>query len=128
VSSAIVSAAAAGFAERSTANAIEGKMTWNRDFQRWRRYHRMVRELNDYSNHELSELGITRADIGRIALDANLQVAVRIGRGAGPLATKAEARLRNRAGLLCLPPFADTKKAARRRPFVDSPAEVSPSS
>ena len=39
-------------------------------FQRWRRHRRMVRELNDYSNHELSELGIARADIGRIALDA----------------------------------------------------------
>jgi uncharacterized protein YjiS (DUF1127 family) len=39
-------------------------------FQRWRRYRRIVRELQDYSNHELSELGIARVDIGRLARDA----------------------------------------------------------
>jgi uncharacterized protein YjiS (DUF1127 family) len=36
-------------------------------FRRWRRYQQIVRELECYSNGELTELGIAAADIGRIA-------------------------------------------------------------
>lgn len=39
-------------------------------FSRWRRYRQMVRELRDFSNHELSELGFARQDIERIAYKA----------------------------------------------------------
>ena len=35
-----------------------------------RRYKAMRRELRDYSHHELTELGIARADIDRVAYDA----------------------------------------------------------
>ena len=45
---------------------------------RWRRYRTMVRELSAYPLHELSELGIARADIGRIAWDET------VGRSAPP--------------------------------------------
>ena len=38
--------------------------------RRWRRYRTFIREMGDYSHHELTELGIARADIGRIAWDA----------------------------------------------------------
>jgi uncharacterized protein YjiS (DUF1127 family) len=37
---------------------------------RWRRYRTLIREMGDYSHHELTELGIARADIGRIAWNA----------------------------------------------------------
>jgi uncharacterized protein YjiS (DUF1127 family) len=30
----------------------------------------LVREMSEFSRHELTELGITRADIGRVAWDA----------------------------------------------------------
>jgi uncharacterized protein YjiS (DUF1127 family) len=36
-------------------------------FRRWRRYQQIVRELECYSNGELTELGIAAADISRIA-------------------------------------------------------------
>lgn len=39
-------------------------------YRLWRRYRRMVRELGDYRHHELSDLGIARADIDRLAYDA----------------------------------------------------------
>jgi uncharacterized protein YjiS (DUF1127 family) len=38
--------------------------------RRWRRYRTTVRELQEYRHHELSELGIARPDIHRIARDA----------------------------------------------------------
>jgi len=44
-------------------------MNMKERFRRWRRYQQTVRELRGYSPHELSELGIASADIGRIALD-----------------------------------------------------------
>lgn len=38
-----------------------------RNFQNWRRYRETVNELSRLSNRELSDLGITRADIHGIA-------------------------------------------------------------
>jgi uncharacterized protein YjiS (DUF1127 family) len=38
--------------------------------RRWRHYRRTVRELQEYRHHELSELGIARSDIDRIARNA----------------------------------------------------------
>lgn len=40
------------------------------DREKRRRYKTMRRELRDYSHHELTELGIARADIDRLAYDA----------------------------------------------------------
>jgi uncharacterized protein YjiS (DUF1127 family) len=40
-------------------------------YRRWRRYRTMVRELRSYSHHELTELGIARQDIERLASEAN---------------------------------------------------------
>jgi uncharacterized protein YjiS (DUF1127 family) len=37
---------------------------------RRRRYKLLFRELSEFSHHELTELGIARADIGRIAWHA----------------------------------------------------------
>ena len=37
---------------------------------RRRRYKLLVRELSEFSHHELTELGIARADIGRVAWHA----------------------------------------------------------
>lgn len=45
-------------------------MTIRENYRRWQRYRSMVRELRDYAHHELSELGIARADISRVAFDA----------------------------------------------------------
>lgn len=36
----------------------------------WKRYNRTVSELNALSNRELSDLGIARADITRVAREA----------------------------------------------------------
>jgi uncharacterized protein YjiS (DUF1127 family) len=36
----------------------------------WKRYNRTVAELNALSNRDLADLGINRADIGRIAREA----------------------------------------------------------
>jgi len=47
-------------------------MNMKEGFRRWRRYQQVVRELRGYSHHELTELGIAPADIGRIAWDAAL--------------------------------------------------------
>jgi uncharacterized protein YjiS (DUF1127 family) len=47
-------------------------MNMKEGFRRWRRYQQIVRELRGYSHHELTELGIAPADIGRIAWDAAL--------------------------------------------------------
>ena len=45
-------------------------MNIRENYRRWQRYRTMVRELRDYSHHELTELGVARADISRIAFDA----------------------------------------------------------
>jgi uncharacterized protein YjiS (DUF1127 family) len=39
-------------------------------YSTWKRFNRTVSELNALSNRELADLGILRADIGRIARDA----------------------------------------------------------
>ncbi|MDE2444729.1 MAG: DUF1127 domain-containing protein [Alphaproteobacteria bacterium] len=36
----------------------------------WKRYNRTVSELQSLSNRELSDLGIARSDISRVAKDA----------------------------------------------------------
>lgn len=36
----------------------------------WKRYNRTISELSALSNRELADLGIMRADIGRIAREA----------------------------------------------------------
>jgi uncharacterized protein YjiS (DUF1127 family) len=45
-------------------------MTIKERYTLWRRYRMMMRELGDYRHHELSDLGIARADIHRLAYDA----------------------------------------------------------
>ena len=52
-----------------TAERRERKTDMNliRNFQNWRRYRETVNELSRLSNRELSDLGITRADIDGIA-------------------------------------------------------------
>jgi uncharacterized protein YjiS (DUF1127 family) len=39
----------------------------------WRRRRKIISELNQYSPRELNELGISKADIERIAASAELQ-------------------------------------------------------
>jgi uncharacterized protein YjiS (DUF1127 family) len=39
--------------------------------RRWRRYRETVRELSALSSRELSDLGIYRSDIGRLAREAS---------------------------------------------------------
>jgi uncharacterized protein YjiS (DUF1127 family) len=38
--------------------------------RRWQRYNRTVSELNNLSNRELADLGLTRSDIPRVAREA----------------------------------------------------------
>jgi uncharacterized protein YjiS (DUF1127 family) len=40
-------------------------------YRRWRRYRETVRELQGLSARELSDLGIHRSDIGRLAREAS---------------------------------------------------------
>ena len=40
-------------------------------YRRWRRYRETVRELQGLSRRELSDLGIARGDIGRLAREAS---------------------------------------------------------
>ena len=40
------------------------------DFRRWRSYRRTVNELQGLSKRELDDLGISRADIPRVARDS----------------------------------------------------------
>jgi uncharacterized protein YjiS (DUF1127 family) len=47
-----------------TNNTIYGR------FRRWRRYRETVRELQVLTPRELSDLGISRGDIGRLAREA----------------------------------------------------------
>ena len=42
-----------------------------RNFRNWRRYRETVSELSRLSNRELNDLGITRADIERVARFGN---------------------------------------------------------
>ncbi len=49
---------------RNTTNTLYGR------FRRWRRYRETVRELQGLSGRELSDLGINRGDIGRLAREA----------------------------------------------------------
>jgi uncharacterized protein YjiS (DUF1127 family) len=46
---------------------MEGKMNLIRSYKNWRRYNETVRELSKLSNRQLDDLGVTRADIARIA-------------------------------------------------------------
>lgn len=41
-----------------------------RSFQNWRRYRETVGELGRLSNRDLADVGIQRADIGRLAREA----------------------------------------------------------
>jgi uncharacterized protein YjiS (DUF1127 family) len=38
-----------------------------RSYRNWRRYNETVRELSRLSNRQLDDLGVTRADIAKIA-------------------------------------------------------------
>jgi uncharacterized protein YjiS (DUF1127 family) len=38
-------------------------------YRRWRRYNDSVRELNRLGDRELADIGITRGDIPRVALE-----------------------------------------------------------
>ncbi len=38
-----------------------------RSYKNWRRFNQTVRELSRLSNRQLDDLGVTRADIARIA-------------------------------------------------------------
>jgi uncharacterized protein YjiS (DUF1127 family) len=40
-------------------------------YRRWRRYRETVRELESLSTHELSDLGINRGEISRLAREAS---------------------------------------------------------
>ena len=40
-------------------------------YRRWRRYRETVRELESLSTHELSDLGINRGEITRLAREAS---------------------------------------------------------
>ncbi len=44
--------------------------TISRKLAAWRRYREAVRELSQMSDHELSDIGISRSDIEHIARDA----------------------------------------------------------
>jgi uncharacterized protein YjiS (DUF1127 family) len=46
---------------------MEGKMNLIRSYKNWRRFNQTVRELSRLSNRQLDDLGVTRADIARIA-------------------------------------------------------------
>jgi uncharacterized protein YjiS (DUF1127 family) len=48
----------------------ETEMNLRDRIRRRRQYKMLVREMSEFSHCELTELGITRADIGRIAWDA----------------------------------------------------------
>ena len=45
-------------------------MNIRESIRRRRRYRTLIRELSEFSHHELIELGITPADIGRVAWHA----------------------------------------------------------
>ncbi|NMA99251.1 MAG: DUF1127 domain-containing protein [Phyllobacteriaceae bacterium] len=44
-------------------------MSIRKTIKKWAAYNRTVRELNALGNRELTDLGITRSDIDRIARD-----------------------------------------------------------
>ena len=45
--------------------------TFYGQLRRWRRYRETVRELNSLSSRDLSDVGIVRGDINRIAREAS---------------------------------------------------------
>jgi uncharacterized protein YjiS (DUF1127 family) len=53
--------------ERARKNEIGAEMNLIRNFQNWRRYRNTVNELSRLSNHELSDLGISRGEIPFVA-------------------------------------------------------------
>lgn len=48
----------------------EGKMNLIRNYRNWRRYTQTVRELSRLSARELSDVGISRGDIEKVARGA----------------------------------------------------------
>lgn len=51
----------------STIETMEGQMNPIKTFRAWRRYTNTVRELNKLNSRQLSDLGISRSDIDRVA-------------------------------------------------------------
>jgi uncharacterized protein YjiS (DUF1127 family) len=49
---------------------MEGQMNLVRTLKNWRRYNETVRELNRLNSRQLSDLGISRSDIERVARSA----------------------------------------------------------
>jgi uncharacterized protein YjiS (DUF1127 family) len=50
---------------------LEDKMNLIRSYKNWRRYHQTVRELSRLNARELNDLGISRADIEKVARSAS---------------------------------------------------------
>lgn len=50
---------------------MSGNNTIVNRYRRWRRYRDTVRELSGLSTRELTDLGINRSDIGRLAREAS---------------------------------------------------------
>ncbi len=46
---------------------LEANMNLIRSYKNWRRYSETIRELSRLNNRELSDLGIARADIAKVA-------------------------------------------------------------
>jgi uncharacterized protein YjiS (DUF1127 family) len=46
---------------------MEGQMNLVRTLKNWRRYNETVRELNNLDRRQLSDIGISRSDIERVA-------------------------------------------------------------
>jgi uncharacterized protein YjiS (DUF1127 family) len=49
---------------------MEGQMNLVRTLKNWRRYNETVRELNRLNSRQLSDVGISRSDIERVARSA----------------------------------------------------------
>jgi uncharacterized protein YjiS (DUF1127 family) len=49
---------------------MEGQMNLVRTLKNWRRYNETVRELNRLNSRQLSDLGISRSEIERVARSA----------------------------------------------------------
>jgi uncharacterized protein YjiS (DUF1127 family) len=52
---------------RVTIQQMEGHMNLFRNYRNWRRMRTTISELNRLSSRELNDIGITRADIARVA-------------------------------------------------------------
>jgi len=59
---------------RRTMAMSRNTSTFANRYRRWRRYRETVRELQGLSPRELSDLGIVRSDIGRLAREAASQL------------------------------------------------------